>query len=194
MSSEQAAFGNPLAGVPEEARALLWQGMLHAVDQVIGLCEQTPPGTRHVLPPRVLEHCGERFNEALLSQQPLDTMRQVWRIEHSLAADALEALILDKDHSAEYAPIFIACCTRIGQIYSEIKRRFGMLFALLTLRWETRVLLYRGSLVIEPLLFEHVGRQRPALQANSNSAQTDDSACAAAYTTIRKILTSRKRM
>ena len=158
LSSGGAAFGDPLVEVPQEARTLLWRGMVEAVDLVLGFCEQTPPGTRYVLPPRVLEHCGERFNEAALARQALASMRQVWRIECWLAADALEALILDRENSAQYAPILAACCTRIGQIYAEIKRRYGTLFALLTLRWEVRMLRYRGSLVIEPLLFEHVGR------------------------------------
>ncbi len=157
-SSEQAAFSDPLAEVPAEARRFLWQGMLRAVDQVLGFCEQTPPGARHLLPPRVLTHCGPRFNPAMLTRLEKDAMRRVYRIEHSLAADALEAWILDPDNGAEYARLFMAHCTRIGQIYSEIKRRWGMSFALSTLHLELKMLRYRGSLVIEPLLFENVGR------------------------------------
>jgi hypothetical protein len=158
LSSEQAAFGDLLGGVPEEARTLLWQGFLQALDPVVRFWEQTPAGTRHALPPPVLAHCGERFNDAVLPRQHLETMRRVWRIECALAADVLEALILDEGSRAEYLPLLTTCCTRIGQIYSEIKRRCGLLFALLTLRWELRLLCYRGSLVVAPLLFEEVGR------------------------------------
>ncbi|HEU5200809.1 MAG TPA: hypothetical protein VFU32_14315 [Ktedonobacterales bacterium] len=157
LSSGGAAFGDPLAGVPVEARTLLWQGMLKAVEPVVWLCEQTPPGTSHALPPRVLEHCGERFNDALLPRQRWEHMRRVWRIEFSITADVLEALLLDGDE-AEYAPLLAACCTRIGQIYNEIKRRCGVLFALLLLRWEVKLLGYRGSLVVAPLLFEEEGK------------------------------------
>ncbi|HEU5198759.1 MAG TPA: hypothetical protein VFU32_03940 [Ktedonobacterales bacterium] len=110
------------------------------------------------MPPRVLEHWGDQFDEAVLARQPLEVMRRVWRIEHALAADLLEELILDEGNSAEYLPLLTACCTRIGQIYSEIKRRYGLLFALLTLRWEGILLGYRGSLVVAPLLFEEEGR------------------------------------
>jgi hypothetical protein len=157
LSSEQAAFGDLLGGVPEEARTLLWQGFLQALDPVVSFWEQTPAGTRHALPPPVLEHWGERFDEAVLSRQALETMRRVWRIECALAADVLEALILE-GNSAKYLPLLTACCTRIGQIYSEIKRRCGLLFAILTLRWELKLLGYRGSLVVAPLLFEEAGR------------------------------------
>ena len=157
MSSDGRMSFDPLAGVPAEARTLLWQGMLRAVEPAVWLWEQTPPGTRHALPPRVLEHCGERFNDALLPRQQWGHMRRVWRIEFSVAADTLEALLLDGDET-EYAPLLAACCTRIGQIYSEVKRRCGLLFALLILRWELKLLGYRGSLVVAPLLFEEEGR------------------------------------
>lgn len=157
MSSEGGPFFDPLAGIPAEARALLWQGMLRAVEPAVWLCEQTPPGTRHALPPRVLAHWGERFNAALLPRQTWAHMRRVWRIEFAVAADALEALLLDGDETG-YAPLLAACCTRIGQIYSEIKRRCGLLFALLLLRWELKLLGYRGSQAVAPLLFEEEGR------------------------------------
>ena len=157
LSSEGTTFFDPLAGVPTEARTLLWQGMLRAVEPVVWLWEQTPAGARHALPPRVLEHWGDRFNDAILPRQALEHMRRVWRIEFSVAADVLKALLLEGS-SADYAPLLAACCTRIGQIYSEIKRRCGLVFALLTLRWELKLLSYRGSPVVAPLLFEEVGR------------------------------------
>ncbi len=158
LSFEEAAVRDPLVGVPEEARTLLWQGFVRALDPVVWMWEQTPAGTRHALPPRVLKHVGERFNEAALSRQPWETMRRVWRIEFWQAADVLEALLLDGSDSAEYLPLLAACCTRIGQIYREIKRRCGVLFALLILRWEVKLLSYRSSLVVAPLLFEEAGR------------------------------------
>ena len=146
-----------LLTVPLEARTLLWQGLLHAVDPAIWVWEQTPPGTRHTLPPRALEHFGQRLNDAVFPRQPMEPMRRVWRIEITLGADLVEALVLGGS-SATYAPLLAACCTRIGQVYSEIKRRGGSLFALLMLRWELKLLGYRGSAVLAPLLFEEVGR------------------------------------
>ena len=157
MSSEQTALRDPLAGVPAEARTLLWQGFIRALDPVVWVWEQTPAGARHALPPRILEHFGERFNDAALPRQPMENMRRLWRIEITLAADLLEAQILDGANDA-YAPLLTACCTRIGQLYGEIKRRCGRLFAVLTLRWELRLLRNRGSPVVAPLLFEEVSR------------------------------------
>ena len=157
LSFEEAAVRDPLAGVPEEARTLLWQGFVRALDPVIWMWEQTPAGTRHALPPRVLEHIGERFNEAALSRQQWKTLCNVWRVEFWQAADMLEALILD-DERVDYLPLLAACCTRIGQIYREIKRRGGLVFARTMLDWELQMLSYRGSRVVAPLLFEEAGR------------------------------------
>ena len=151
LSSEQAALRDPLEGVPAEARTLLCQGFIRALDPVVWVWEQTPAGARHPLPPRVLDRFGERFNDAALPRQSMEHMRRVWRIEITLAADLLEAQILDGANDA-YTPLLTACCTRIGQIYNEIKRRCGLLFALLTLRWELRLLGYRGSPAVAPLL------------------------------------------
>ncbi len=158
LSSEQEAFHDPLAGVPEEARTLLWQGFVRALDPVIWCWEQTPPGARHALPPRVLEHVGERFNEAMVAQQQWKTLCNVWRIEFWQAADVLETWMLDGKAKTDYLPLLAACCTRIGQIYREIKRRGGLTFARSMLEWELKMLCYRGSLVVAPLLFEEVGR------------------------------------
>jgi len=69
LSSEGAAVRDPLVGVPEEARTLLWQGFVRALDPVVWMWEQTPAGTQHALPPRVLKHVGERFNDAVLPGQ-----------------------------------------------------------------------------------------------------------------------------
>ncbi len=157
LSFEEAAVRDPLAGVPEEARTLLWQGLLKALEPVIWFWEQTPAGTRHTLPPRVLEHIGERFNEAVLPGQQWRPLCRLWRVEFWQAADMLEALILDEER-VDYLPLLAACCTRIGQIYREIKRRGGLIFARSMLDWELQMLSYRGSLVVAPLLFEEAGR------------------------------------
>ena len=157
LSSEGTRFFDPLAGVPEEARTLLWQGFVRALDPVVWLWEQTPAGARHALPPRVLEHWGDRFNEAALPRQQWKTLCNVWRMEFWQAADMLEALILD-DERVDYLPLLTACCTRIGQVYREIKRRGGLIFARSMLDWELKMLSYRGSPVAAPLLFEEAGR------------------------------------
>ena len=153
-SSDGTRFRDPLlAGVPEEARTLLWQGLLRAVEPGVWLWEQTPPGTQRHLPPPALEHFGERFNDAALPSQLMEHLRRLWRMQFLLAADLLEALLLE-GASETYAPLFAACCTRIGQIYNEIKRRGGLFFALLVLLWEVKLLTYRDSPVLAPLLFE----------------------------------------
>jgi hypothetical protein len=156
----RAAFGDSLAGVPEELQTLLWEEFWQAVEPVSDFAAQTPPGTRHALPPRSLTHCGERFQTAHLGGQQWTGLCRLWRVQFWLAADALEALILDHYQGFEYALIFNACCTRIGQIYHEAERRGGTWFAMFMLYWEGRMLRYRGSLAVEPLLFEEVGRPR----------------------------------
>jgi hypothetical protein len=158
VSSEQAAIGDPLVGVPEEVRTLLWQGFLKALEPVIWFWERTPAGTKHALPPRVLAHCGERCNEAMVARQQWKMLCAVWRIEFWQAADVLEALILNERDSATYLRLLAACCTRIGQIYRVVERRGGLLFARTMLEWELKLLCYRGSRVVVPLLFEEVGR------------------------------------
>ncbi len=159
LSLEGAAFYDPLAGVPEEARTLLWQGFVRALEPVIWFWERTPAGTKHALPPRVLEHCGERFNEAMVARQQWKTLCKVWRIEFWQAADVLEALILNERDSATSLRLLTACCTRIGQIYRVVEQRGGALFARTMLEWELKLLRYRGSLAVAPLLFEEVGRE-----------------------------------
>jgi hypothetical protein len=158
LSSEEEAVSDPLVGVPEEVRTLLWQGFLKALEPVIWFWERTPAGTKHALPPRVLEHCGERFNEAMVARQQWKTLCNVWRIEFWQAADVLEAWLLDERDSATYLRLLTACCTRIGQIYRAVEQRGGLLFARTMLEWELKLLCYRGSLVVAPLLFEEAGR------------------------------------
>ena len=159
LSFEAAAVRDPLAGVPEEARTLLWQGFLKALEPVIWFWERTPPGTRHALPRRVLEHCGERFNGAMIARQQWKTLRNIWRIEFWQAADVLEALILDERDSATHLRLLTACCTRIGQIYRVVEQRGGLRFARTMLEWELKLLCYRGSRAVAPLLFEEAGKR-----------------------------------
>ncbi len=44
-------------------------------------------------------------------------------------------------------------CARIGQLYSELKRRAGQDIALAILRGELRLLRYRNSIILSPLIY-----------------------------------------
>ena len=45
-------------------------------------------------------------------------------------------------------------CARVGQLYSELKRRAGVGVALALLRGELRMLRYRASSALAPLIYD----------------------------------------
>ena len=49
-------------------------------------------------------------------------------------------------------------CARVGQLYSELKRRAGVGVALALLRGELRMLRYRASPVLASLIYDETGR------------------------------------
>ena len=75
------------------------------------------------------------------------------RLEVQLALEALEAWLLAPRGGYEALLLLREHATRIGALYSAMCRRVGIILALLFLRWELKLLRYRGSYVVAPLAF-----------------------------------------
>ena len=89
-----ALAADALLEVPQEARALLWRGLMDAVEGALDLWEQTPPGHRGAPPSFPVQHAGQpRFNPDDLRAQTLAGWHRLTGIELRLAVEALEALI-----------------------------------------------------------------------------------------------------
>ena len=54
---------------------------------------------------------------------------------------------------ARYEKLLGEQCARIGQLYAELKRRAGACLALTLLRGELRLLRYRASAALAPLVY-----------------------------------------
>ncbi len=142
-----------LLAVPQEARAWLWHGLREAVEGTLALWERTAPGVQHPLPVFTLHHTGQpRFNEADLRRQPLENWHRLLGVELRLAAQTLEALILTND-AATYAPRLAEQCARVGQLYAEMYRRANEWVATALLKWELKLLRYRASPIVGPLVY-----------------------------------------
>ncbi len=147
------AWAASLLAVPMEARALLWRGLTDAVAGAIDLWECTPPGHRGAPLSFPVRHAGQRyFQPADLREQTLAGWHRLTGIELRLAAQAREALI--QEESADHRDMLAEQCTRVGQLYSELKRRAGPVVALSLLRGELRMLRYRASPVLAPLIYD----------------------------------------
>lgn len=147
-----ASLADALLEVPQEAQDVLWQGLVQAVDGALDLWDRTPPARRSA-PPFNIQHAGKlHFNPADLRAQTLEGWHRLVGIELRLAAQMLEALILGE--SEVYRALLAEQCARVGQLYGELKRRAGARFALLILRWEARLLRYRASPVLAPLIYD----------------------------------------
>jgi hypothetical protein len=142
-----------LLAVPQEARRDLWRGLRDAVADTLDLWERTPPGRRRV-PPFNIQHAGAPyFDPADLRQQTLADWHRLIGIELRLAVQMLEALLLDEGTTV-YRSLLAEQCGRVGQLYSELKRRVGEAWAQALLRWELRLLRYRASSVVGPLVYD----------------------------------------
>lgn len=146
-------MGTLLISVAPEARRPLWQGLAQAVEGALWLWESTPAGRRREPPPLVLQHVGlPHFNPRDLWQQTLEGIHRLLRLELPLTVDVLEALLCARD-AAVYQDALAEQCARVGQLYDELKRRAGAVFALLIFQWELRLLRYRASPVVAPMIF-----------------------------------------
>ena len=137
----------------EEARTLLWRGLVEAVAGALELWEQTPPGARHALPSFAVQHAGKRrFDAEALREQTLAGWHRLMGLELRLGVEALEALICEE--SPRYRALLAEQCGRVGQLYDELKRRAGRGVALSVLYGELRLLRYRVSDVVAPLVYD----------------------------------------
>jgi len=124
-----------LIAVAPEARYPLWQGLTRAVEGTLWLWESSPAGSRREPPPLALQHVGlPHFNPRDLCQQTLEGIHRLLRLELPLAVDVLEALLCARNETeaeTSYQMLLAEQCTRVGQLYAELKRRAGKVFALL---------------------------------------------------------------
>jgi hypothetical protein len=76
----RAAFGDSLAGMPEELQTLLWEEFWQAVEPVSDFAAQTPPGTRHA--PAAAGACGNwvsALSLPLVARAPAPFCLARWR-------------------------------------------------------------------------------------------------------------------
>jgi hypothetical protein len=143
----------PLLAVPEAARRWLWRGLLEAVDGALDLWERTPPGQRQPSPFSVQHAGAPAFDPAALRQQTLAGWHRLVGIELRLAAQRLEALLVTAEPEVQWA-LLAEQCARVGQLYAELLRRTQAWVAEALLRWELRLLRYRASPVLAPLIYD----------------------------------------
>jgi hypothetical protein len=149
-----AAGGAAVALPPLSPDALqtLWHGLMHAVEGTLALWERTPAGAKHELPVFSVQHVGQPlFDPAWLRAQSQTTWHRLMGIEARLAAQALEALILED--TREHQEMLAEECARIAQLHQEMTRSAGEEIALPILRFELRMLRYRASPVLALLIF-----------------------------------------
>jgi hypothetical protein len=106
-------------------------------------CEPLPFPVRHVGQPY--------FHPDHLREQTLAGWHRMMGIELRLAAQALEALI--QEDEAHYHEYLAEQCVRVGQLYDELKRRAGARVAQALVRGELRLLRYRASPTLAPLIY-----------------------------------------
>lgn len=101
-SSAAALAEAALLEVPQEARALLWQGLREAVSGAIDLWERLPSVRQSALPAFSVQHAGKpQFQAKLLHQQTLAGWHRLMGIELRLAVEALERLTVATDAARE---------------------------------------------------------------------------------------------
>jgi hypothetical protein len=142
-----------LLEVPQQGRRALWYGLTEAVEGTLALWERTVPGVQHTLPDFTVQHTGlPRFNPADLREQSLDNWHRLMGVELRIGAQALEALIVT-GNAGRYAPTLAEQCARVGQLSSEMERRANEWVADALLKWELKMLRYRASPVVGPLVY-----------------------------------------
>jgi hypothetical protein len=142
-----------LQPMPQAAQHILWRGLTAAVEDTLNLWENTPPGVKRQPPLFAVQHAGKsRFNPAALRAETLRNWHRVTGLELRLAAQALEALIQEDQpiHRERLAEQYI----RVSQLYGELAWRAGHDVACCILRWELRLLRYRASPIVGPLIYD----------------------------------------
>jgi hypothetical protein len=147
-----ALAASALLDVPQEARDMLWHGLRAAVEGTLTLWEQTLPGVQHALPVFSLQHTGQpRFNPDDLRQQSLENWHRLTGVELRIGVYALEALLLAGQ--PEQHERLAEQCARVGQLYREMERRANEWVAKALLKWELKLLRYRASPTVGPLVY-----------------------------------------
>ena len=156
FSDESLPF-DPLAGVPPEAQSLLWDGLLQAVEETVwdrAACRPRQAALPEETPGLRVSRPGQpRYDEAWLRTISLAGLRRMLRLEVQLALEALEAWLLAPGSGQSALVLLGEHAERIGSLYSALCRRVGVILALLFLRWELKLLHYRGSQAAAPLAF-----------------------------------------
>lgn len=141
-----------LLAVPLEAQETIWRGLRAAVEGTLDLYERTPAGVKRQPPAFTIQHTGQPcFDPAALRYQTLEGWHHLTSLELRLATHVLEALI--QSDTPTHRDMLGEQCARIGQLYSELKRRAGQDMALAILRGELRLLRYRNSPIVGPLIY-----------------------------------------
>jgi hypothetical protein len=149
---EAALATDDLLAVPARLRGWLWQGLTRAVAGTLDLWECLPSGHQAAPPLFAVQHAGKRrFQPEALRALTLAGWHRLVGLELGLAAEALEVLALEA--SAIQQERLAEQCARVGQLYAEMERRAGEEVALALLRWELRMLRYRASPTLAPLIY-----------------------------------------
>lgn len=147
------AHADALLGIPQATRDIFWRGLSRALEGALALWEQTPPGVKREPPVFPVQHAGRPcFDEAWLRQQSQENWHRLMGLELRITVQALEALVQVEDF--RYRQMLGEQCTRVGQLHREMERRAGAWVARALLQWELRLLRYRASSVVGPLVYE----------------------------------------
>ncbi|HEY7358574.1 MAG TPA: hypothetical protein VH590_18965 [Ktedonobacterales bacterium] len=143
-----------LLAVPQEARQMLWRGLREAASGALDVWERTP-GHSGAPPVLAVQHAGKpQFQASMLRAQTLANWHRLMGLELRLAVEALERLTVAVAANVARAWARLAeQCARVGQLYSELARRAGEVTAQAIVRWELRLLRYRSSPVLAPLIY-----------------------------------------
>jgi hypothetical protein len=144
-----------LLAVPLEVRSLLWRGLREAASGALDVWERTP-GHSGAPPALAVQHAGKpQFQTSMLRAQTLANWHRLMGLELRLAVEALERLtVAAAAHVARAWARLAEQCARVGQLYSELKRRAGAVTAQAIVRWELRLLRYRSSPVLASLIYD----------------------------------------
>ena len=146
----------PPISVPEEAQRWLWQGWVAALEPTLAHWSQTPAGTPRALPQRALTPLGTRFKEEALLEQSPENLLRLLTLDLTTGLEVLETFLLAGSTDEWYA-LLAGCCSRIGQLYAELRRRFGVLLAVTLLRRELKLLGHRAAPAVADLVYERPG-------------------------------------
>ncbi len=153
LRTGQLPLSDVLDGLPEEARSGCWRWLRAAVEDIVLYQQSLPEG--HTLDPEpALRHLGQPpLETGRLAGQPQANLHRLVRLEGWVAVEALEVFMLCPARRAEALALLRAQMSRLGLLYQEWVRRTWVGVAVPLLEWEVRLLRYRASRVLAPLLW-----------------------------------------